>query len=132
MTVDAYIAAAAPIVSGPSVLLQAAVVTLGEKTTDGHLINAVAAPWYEIAKLIERDPGVIYQISPRKWEELIAGWYVAYGFDEVTLTPGSGDFGRDIIAVKHGVLSVRIIDQVKAYAPGHVVPRPTYGHSWAC
>ena len=35
----------------------------------------------------------------------------------MTLTPRSGDFGRDVIAVKHGWWSVRIIDQVKAYGP---------------
>ena len=38
------------------------------------------------------------------------------------LTPRSGDYGRDVIATKHGVGSVRIYDQVKAYAPGHLVP----------
>lgn len=38
------------------------------------------------------------------------------------MTPSSGDFGRDVIAVKRGFVTVRIIDQVKAYAPGHLVP----------
>jgi restriction system protein len=107
--------------SSPSVLLQA-VVTFGDKTTEGRIIEAVAAPWLEILKLIEKDKSIIYQIDPRKWEELIAGWYKEYGFDEVTLTPRSGDLGRDVIAVKHGVLSVRILDQVKAYGPEHLVP----------
>jgi restriction system protein len=41
--------------------------------------------------------------------------------DEVTLTPRSGDHGRDVIAVKKGLGSVRVIDQVKAYKPGHLV-----------
>ena len=49
------------------------------------------------------------------------GAYWKAGFDEVTLTPSSGDFGRDIIAVKHGLGTVRIIDQVKAYGPNHLV-----------
>ncbi len=39
----------------------------------------------------------------------------------MTLTPRSGDFGRDIIAVKHGVGTVRVIDQMKAYGPNHLV-----------
>jgi restriction system protein len=39
----------------------------------------------------------------------------------VILTPRSGDGGRDIIASKPGVGAVRIIDQVKAYAPKHRV-----------
>ena len=39
----------------------------------------------------------------------------------MTLTPRSGDYGRDVIAVKRGLGSVRVIDQVKAYKPGHLV-----------
>jgi restriction system protein len=39
----------------------------------------------------------------------------------VILTPRSGDKGRDVIATKRGVGSIRIFDQVKAYKPGHVV-----------
>ena len=104
-----------------SLLLQAAV-EFGDKSLQGQIIVAVAPVWFEIAKMIEKDRSLMYQIAPRKWEELIAGWYEAYGFDEVILTPPSGDLGRDVIAVKRGVLSVRIIDQVKAYAPGRLVP----------
>jgi len=43
------------------------------------------------------------------------------GFDEVTLTPRSGDYGRDVIAIKKGIGTIRVIDQVKAYKPGHLV-----------
>jgi len=39
----------------------------------------------------------------------------------VTLTPRSGDFGRDVIAVKRGLGTIRIIDQVKAYSLNHLV-----------
>jgi restriction system protein len=106
---------------GPSVLVQA-VVTLGPKVDEGQIIEAVNVPWYEILKLIEADENAVYRIDPRKWEEMIAGWYKDYGFDEVVLTPRSGDLGRDVIAVKHGVLSIRIIDQVKAYSHGNLVP----------
>jgi restriction system protein len=67
------------------------------------------------------DASLAYQIPARKWEEIIAGAYQRAGFDEVTLTPHSGDFGRDIIAVKRGLGSVRVIDQVKAYGPSHLV-----------
>jgi restriction system protein len=59
-----------------------------------------------------------FQIPPSKWEEIIAGAYSKAGFDEVTLTPRSGDFGRDVIAVKRGL---RVIDQVKAYSPENLV-----------
>jgi restriction system protein len=81
----------------------------------------VALPWFEILEEFRRDPANAYQISPRAWEEIIAGAYTRAGYDEVILTPASGDKGRDVIATKHGVGSIRIIDQVKAYRPGHVV-----------
>jgi restriction system protein len=104
----------------PAVLLQA-VVTLRERTWEGHIIEAVAPAWAEIVRLVEQDPDTLFKVDHRKLEEMIAGWYMQYGFDEVTLTPPSGDFGRDVIAVKHGVLSVRVVDQVKAYKPKHLV-----------
>lgn len=37
------------------------------------------------------------------------------------MTPHSGDYGRDVIAVKRGIGTIRIIDQVKAYKRDHLV-----------
>jgi restriction system protein len=105
----------------PGVLLQAAVVSFGDKTSEGQLIWCVAFPWFEIIELLTRDPPAAYQIPSRTWEEIIAGAYKRAGFDEVTLTPRSGDYGRDVIAVKWGLGSVRIIDQVKAFRPDRLV-----------
>lgn len=102
-------------------LLLQAVVTFGGKTTEGNIIESIAPAWIEIARLLKHDPSFIHKIDARKWEEIIAGVYKKAGFDDVILTPRSGDYGRDIIAVKHGILSVRFIDQVKAYRPGHLV-----------
>ena len=104
----------------PSLLLQAVIVP-GDKTQEGQLVEAVALPWFDIIELLSRDPAVAYQIQARKWEEIIAGAYQRAGFEEVTLTPRSGDFGRDVIAVKHGLGIVRVIDQVKAFGPGRLV-----------
>jgi len=81
----------------------------------------VALPWFEILKRLRIDPALAFEISPRAWEELIAGAYKTAGFEEVILTPRSGDNGRDVIAVKYGLGSVRVIDQVKAYKPAHLV-----------
>ncbi|OGO27228.1 MAG: hypothetical protein A2Z16_02810 [Chloroflexi bacterium RBG_16_54_18] len=103
-----------------SLLLQAVVVP-GAKTHEGLLIEAVTLPWFDIIELLEKDPFLAYQINAIKWEEIVAGAYQKAGFDEVTLTPRSGDYGRDIIAVKRGLGTVRIIDQVKAYNPNHLV-----------
>jgi restriction system protein len=104
----------------PRLLLQTVLVP-GRRTAEGQIIEAVTIPWFEIIELLKKDPAVAYQISPRKWEEIIAGAYHEAGFDEVTLTPRSGDLGRDVIAVKRGLGSIRVIDQVKAYKPGHLV-----------
>jgi restriction system protein len=102
-------------------LLLKALLQFGDRTNDGALVTGVAIPWFEIMEMIRRDPQSIYQIAPRKWEEIIAGAYERAGFDEVILTPQSGDKGRDVVATKRGVGSIRIFDQVKAYGAGHVV-----------
>jgi restriction system protein len=102
-------------------LLLQTVIVAGVKTDEGQLIVAVTLPWFEIIAFLSRDPSLAYQITARKWEEIIAGAYQRAGFDEVTLTPRSGDLGRDVIAVKRGLGTVRIIDQVKAYGPNHLV-----------
>ncbi len=112
--------AMATVIHSANLLLQTVVIP-GEKTYEGQLIQAVTIPWGEIIKLLQNDPAIAYQIPPRKWEEIIAGAYKKAGFDEVILTPRSGDYGRDIIAVKKGLGEIRIIDQVKAYNPKHLV-----------
>lgn len=104
----------------PGIVIKA-VLQLGQKTNDGRLVEGVAIPWFTILKMIRKDPNSIYQISPRRWEEIIAGAYTEAGYDEVILTPRSGDKGRDVVATKFGVGSIRIFDQVKAYAPDRVV-----------
>ncbi len=102
----------------PDVLLQAAVVVFGDKANEGELIQAVAIPWFEIIRQLERDPEFLFKIPPRKLEEIVAGAYERAGFPEVILTPRSGDRGRDVIATRPGVGCIRIFDEVKAYNPG--------------
>lgn len=103
----------------PPILMQA-VVSLGEKTPEGHRIQAVTLPWFTLIEKIQRDDAYLNHIDWRKLEELVAGAYEQAGY-EVVLTPRSADRGRDIVAVQHGVCSIRIIDQVKAYAPNRRV-----------
>ena len=105
----------------PDILLQAELVNLGASTSDGRLVTGVSVAWFEIIRQLATDSNLLFQIPPRKLEELIAGAYERAGFTEVILTPRSGDLGRDIIATKPGFYSIRIIDQVKAYRPGHRV-----------
>ncbi len=104
----------------PDVLIQAAIVTVGDRTDEGALVTGVSLPWFEIIRELERDPDFLFKIPWRKLEELIAGAFERDGY-QVTLTPPSGDHGRDVIAERTGVGCIRIVDQVKAYKPSRLV-----------
>jgi restriction system protein len=117
----------------PSLLLQTVIVA-GERTNErpnqGTLIQAVALPWFDVIALLQKDPSIAFQISWEKWEEIIAGAYAKAGFEEVILTPRSGDYGRDVIATKKALGTIRVIDQVKAYSPGHLVTGEEVSALW--
>jgi restriction system protein len=84
-----------------------ALLEFGDRTKEGTLVRAVAIPWFEIVQRFRSNPEDIYHVDPRSWEEIIAGAYERAGFDEVILTPRSGDKGRDVVATKAGVGSIR-------------------------
>ena len=90
-------------------------------TPGGKLIRAMALPWQVIVDALVKDWSLADQIPFARWEEMVAAAFDRAGYDEVTLTPRSGDHGRDVIAVKKGIGSIRIIDSVKAYKHGHLV-----------
>jgi restriction system protein len=77
--------------------------------------------WVSIVKELKYDWTKAYEIPPRAWEEIIAGAFKEDGFDDVTLTPRSGDHGRDVIAYRRGVGTIKVIGSVKAYKPGLLV-----------
>lgn len=106
----------------PELLLQSLVTPLGE-VEHGALIQVTSVPWLALALELERDPDALFRFSkhPRVFEEFIAGAYDLAGFDDVVLTPRSGDGGRDVIATKRGYYSIKILDQAKAYSPQHLV-----------
>jgi len=87
----------------------------------GILIASTSVVWSEIVAKLRDDWSLAEQIPSRVWEEIIAGAFQKAGFNEVTLTPRSGDYGRDVIAIKRGIGCVKIIDSVKAYKSGHLV-----------
>jgi restriction system protein len=88
---------------------------------EGLLVQWTSELWLEIATVLGSDWKQAYQLSSEKWEEIIAGAFKREKYDEVILTPRSGDHGRDVIAIKHGIGTVKILGSVKAYAPNHVV-----------
>ena len=87
------------------------------KSAEGVLIKATSAIWDEVVTQLGADWSVAFQLPSDKWEELVAGALKRAKYDEVTLTPRSGDHGRDVIAIKRGFGCVKIIGSVKAYAP---------------
>ncbi len=101
-------------------LLQTAVIA-DRGVDNGRLVHAVALPWFDLIRAIEKDHNLAFQIPPETWEEIVAGAYKADGWDEVIVTRRSGDYGRDVIATKRGFGTVRVIDQVKAYGLGNLV-----------
>jgi restriction system protein len=101
-------------------LLSQAILIPEQQSDEGQLIRSVSFPLLSIIQRILEDPSLMYEVDPRKWEEIVAATYAESGlFDEVTLTPRSGDGGRDVIAVKRGFGSFRLIESVKRYSPGN-------------
>lgn len=92
------------------------------KIYEGRLIETVYPVWNSIMDILEKDWSEIYRIPPDKLEELVAMAYKKDGYDQVILTKRSGDDGRDVIAIKTGRHSVKIIGSVKRYARERLVP----------
>lgn len=103
----------------PTLAMQAVIVP-GDQTQEGTLVQAVAIPWFQVVPLLVGNPDRLHELDWRKWEEIVAGAYEAEGW-KVILTPRSGDRGRDVIATSKGLGSIRILEQVKCYKPGHLV-----------
>jgi restriction system protein len=102
-------------------LVLSAITAAEEKTQEGLLVASTSIAWAAIVRRINGDWSKVTEITPDQWEEVIAGAYKVAGYDEVVLTPHSGDHGRDVIAIRRGVGSVKIIGSVKAYKPGFIV-----------
>jgi restriction system protein len=105
----------------PASLSLAGIVTAERKAVEGTLIKATGVVWNEVVRVLGNDWSRAFEIPPGKWEEIIAGAFDRAGFDQVILTPRSGDFGRDVVAIRNGVGTIKIIGSVKAYKPGHLV-----------
>jgi restriction system protein len=101
----------------------ASVIVPERKTPDGVLIASVSAVWDAIVVQLTKDWKNAFDISPEIWEQIVAGALWRDGFDEVTITPRSGDHGRDVIAVRKGFGSLRVLGSVKAYKPGLLVTK---------
>jgi hypothetical protein len=99
--------------------LRAAVITQLYPVDQGLVIAADPIQFSAIVKDLERDPSLVHQIHWRKWEELAAA-YDREGF-EIVLKPRSNDGGRDVIATRADIGTIRIYDQVKTLSSNRLV-----------
>jgi HJR/Mrr/RecB family endonuclease len=75
----------------------------------------------EIKKYFKKHPQKLYELHPRKFEELVASILKDMGFD-VELTQATRDGGRDIIAhVRNAVCTYLTHIECKRYAPDNKV-----------
>ena len=75
----------------------------------------------QIKSYFKKNPEKIYDLSPRKFEELVAAILKDMGFD-VELTKATRDGGRDIIAhIRNSVCSYLTHIECKKYAPDNKI-----------
>lgn len=61
---------------------------------EGVLVRSQSVIWAEIVQQLGSDWSKAYEMAPVLWEELLAGAFKKAKYDEVVLTPRSGDHGR--------------------------------------
>jgi len=108
----------------PPALTMSSLIIPERNVPEGVLIKSVSAAWLEIVPRLVSDWSLAYQLTPRQMEELVAGALerdTEIKYDEVILTPRSGDFGRDVIAIKNGRMALKIIASVKRDTPPNLV-----------
>jgi len=103
------------------------------REAESKLVEIIPAEALENLKRVEfaplvlldralRDPEIMRRINAREFEGFVAALVEQLGFDDVVLTPRSGDEGRDVLATKriHGI-SVMCAFECKKYAPNRPV-----------
>jgi restriction system protein len=108
-------------ISLPVIILNFVIVFASGGGDEGQLIRACGPAWFSILEQLDKSPDVFLKMTPREFEEFLAGAYHRSGFARTILTPASGDGGRDVIAVHEDFGTIRILDQAKLYKPGHLV-----------
>lgn len=104
---------------------------LGEGEPTPHLLTISAETWDNIIRLLARNPQQLYEIEPRRFEELVAELLARQGL-RVKLTPRSKDGGKDILAFAKTSLGEHLYHvECKRFAPnrpvGVALVRQLYG-----
>lgn len=95
------------------------------------IILDVSSANEQLIKMLKNDPRLVWQLPPRKFEEIVAEILDKQGYS-ITLTPASGDGGVDIFAAKKdGLGKFLYLVECKRYVPpnkvGVEVVRSLYG-----
>lgn len=104
--------------AAPGISVGAVLIDLGPKIDEGRMVLAVRPAWRRIFDEVVRDRNAVYKLEPHQFEEFNAAAYDGDGWI-VTLTPRSGDGGRDIIAIQPD--GFRVLVQVKLRTHGRRV-----------
>jgi hypothetical protein len=103
------------------------------REAESKLVEIVSAEALEDLRRVEfaplvlldralRDPEIMRRLNAREFEGFVAALVEELGFEDVVLTPRSGDAGRDVLATKriHGI-AVMCAFECKKYAPNRPV-----------
>jgi restriction system protein len=86
-----------------------------------HIVTDVTSVSDELLKELAKGPELLYQLSPRLFEEVVAELLARLGY-KITLTPASRDGGKDIYAASRNELgSFLYIVECKRYDPDNRV-----------
>lgn len=104
----------------PSVLLHTELAEFGQGTPEGKLVKSPTVTWFEVSNCLVTDPTFRFEFCSHgeKFEHYLAAAHCLEGYDSVTVTPRSGDKGRDIIAEQG---RIRLLHEAKAYKPTRLV-----------
>ena len=85
------------------------------------IVTDVRSVTLTLIKKLASDPRLVYSLTPRQFEEVVAELLGSRGYD-ITLTPASRDGGVDIYAAKQSELgSFLYLVECKKYAPENKV-----------
>ena len=102
--------------SWPGVVDAAGEAVAPEEPTHRQIVSDVVTVSEEFLRLLNSNPELLYELSPRGFEKLVAEILGRLGY-EVELTPKTRDGGRDIIAAKKDHLgSFLYLVECKLYA----------------
>ena len=96
---------------------------LGLRTRGGTRDIALRDFSAQIDSLLKQ-PEMIYSMTARRFEEILAFALSKKGYEEVQLTAQTRDGGYDIAAVRNGVTRQRLIFECKRFSSSRKVGRP--------